>query len=63
MKKLEIAVLDAGLFDVGKIEQILLKDIPLNPQSKTGPDIGQDMSSDAKNSLTISKDNEKSLSP
>jgi hypothetical protein len=46
MKKLEVAILDAGLFDVGKIEQLLLKDLPLNLQSKTGPDLGQDMSSD-----------------
>jgi cytochrome c biogenesis protein CcdA/thiol-disulfide isomerase/thioredoxin len=39
MKKLEVAILDAGIFDVGKIEQRLLQDMPTS-QPKAEPAFG-----------------------
>ena len=42
MKKLEVALVNSEIFDVTKIEQKLLLDMPMNSQSKTGPDLGQE---------------------
>ena len=42
MKKLEVALVNSDIFDVTKIEQKLLLDMPMKSQSKTGPDLGQE---------------------
>jgi hypothetical protein len=49
MKKIEIAILDAGLFDVTKIEQRLLQDIPNEPQPKAEPAKGGEASASIMN--------------
>lgn len=42
MKKLEVALVNSDIFDVTKIEQKLLLDMPMKSQSETGPDLGQE---------------------
>lgn len=41
MKKLEVAILDAGFFDIGQVEQKLLEKLPTNSPSSTETGLGQ----------------------
>lgn len=41
MKKLEVAILDAGFFDIGQVEQKLLEKLPTNSPSLTEIGLGQ----------------------
>lgn len=42
MKKVEVAILDAWFFDVGRIEQQLLDKLPITSRPETWPDQGQE---------------------